>query len=252
MELGSALLFFGVVCFGAGLFFGRARWCVLVALCAVTGCVDDSAEIKQMQDDLERLNQQIEEVEKSQFDSLISSEIGKQQEIIYQNCPGGICPTQAVIQDRAFKNWSRFNYQREEFEGSCAWASFANNAIASGQLGVAGSVRVALGGGVFFESFCNDIVSLGCDGIKTNAGEIGVLDYANKKGLGAVIWYRCGPGMDHACAFQGWDDEGHAIIIDPNHGIHERIQRQRFIREWLKSGGKAIVVTNFKNRKHWT
>jgi len=136
-------------------------------------------------------------------------------------------------------NWE-FNEQ-----GSCVNASVITLLRARGHDQIADWWRENHGGS---ETSTSILAKLDAAGIKyavTRGGDVGLLEYASRNRLGAVLFYtnrRRYPVGYHAVNLVDFNDS-FAVLVDNNRPLEfDTIPRDQFIAEWLADSGFALVL----------
>ncbi len=121
---------------------------------------------------------------------------------------------------------------------SCMWASFQNALRWQHQEQVAAACRAHCYGpaGVHQVAAWSD--AAGLDYAYTDCGNAAFLDWCSRTRRGAVVVYENGCHAILFCGYLGAD----AVLLDPNHPERlDRLPRDAFLKEWLRSGGCAIT-----------
>lgn len=148
--------------------------------------------------------------------------------------PPPAVPTVCPPLELRWSNWTT--------EGSCVYASFINLMECHNRHDLSVLVRQSYRGPAGPDEIIGVCQRLDVEYDTTYRADPGFLDWADRNGYGALIWWK----TRHCCTFTGWVVRGgvtYAAILDNNHPERlELTERQEFIRRWRDDyGGFALA-----------
>lgn len=132
-----------------------------------------------------------------------------------------------------YRNWG---------SGSCVYASICQLLEAHNRHEDAAWIRQHCEGAAGPQEITSVCRRRGIEFDETFRADPGFLDWADKNGYGAIIWWK----TRHCCTFMGWvvrDGVTYADILDNNFPERrELVERRRFLNDWARLyGGYALA-----------